>query len=74
MAKRKKESGPVLVKHRHCPICGMPIGLDKQFCGDECKAEFGKASKRRRTQLYAFFLIYILIFVVFFIAPLLFKK
>lgn len=75
MAKRKKESAPALAKHRHCPVCGLPIELDKQFCGDTCKAEFEKASKKRRTQLYAFFLIYVLIFLfVIFIAPLLFPK
>jgi len=74
MAKRKKESEAVLVKHRHCPICGVPIGLDKQFCGDACQAEYGKASKKRRTQLYVFFFIYLLIFFVFVVAPLLFKR
>lgn len=48
MPKRERKSVPTLPKHRHCPVCGMPIGLDKVFCSKGCEEEFNKASRRRK--------------------------
>lgn len=33
--------------HKHCPVCGKSMPVDKNFCSPDCEQEF---SKRRRSQ------------------------
>jgi len=69
MPKREIKSVPTLLKHSHCPICGMSIGLDKVFCGKECGEEFNKAPTRRKITNLAL----VIIMLVSFSLPLLYQ-
>jgi predicted nucleic acid-binding Zn ribbon protein len=69
MSKHKKEEKFTLPNHRHCLICGKPINAHEQFCGEECKEEFKKFSKRRKMQFVTLFAMYGLMFLALFILP-----
>jgi len=73
MTRSKKEDTGILIEHRHCIVCGKPVNLDKIFCGDDCKKEFEKISKKRKVQVVVLVLIYISFFLVF-IIPQLFRR
>ncbi len=32
-------------KHKHCPVCGTPIEIAKEFCSDKCRTEHKKYSR-----------------------------
>ncbi len=38
---------PSLPKHKHCPVCGNPIDLSKDYCSDKCRVEAKKSSRAR---------------------------
>ncbi|MBD3352869.1 MAG: DUF2116 family Zn-ribbon domain-containing protein [Candidatus Lokiarchaeota archaeon] len=38
-------------EHRHCPICGISIPPDKEFCSLECRDKYqGAQKKQNRSQ------------------------
>jgi predicted nucleic acid-binding Zn ribbon protein len=52
-AKDKKERKNLEVaslkvaEHHHCPICGMPISLEKETCSKECEEAYKKIRRAR---------------------------
>jgi len=48
-------------KHHHCPVCGMPISLDRETCSKECEERFRKV---RRARYHALVPILILIMAI----------
>jgi predicted nucleic acid-binding Zn ribbon protein len=32
-------------KHKHCPVCGTPIEIAKEFCSDKCRTEHKRYSR-----------------------------
>jgi len=34
-------------KHKHCPVCGTPIDITKEFCSDKCRTEHKRYSRGR---------------------------
>ncbi|HEY4822827.1 MAG TPA: DUF2116 family Zn-ribbon domain-containing protein [Candidatus Bathyarchaeia archaeon] len=49
MSKYRREEPPSMTKHKHCPVCGTPIELSKQYCSDKCRQE-GRRVSRSRTR------------------------
>ncbi len=49
MSKYRREEPPSMAKHKHCPVCGTPIELSKQYCSDKCRQE-GRRVSRSRTR------------------------
>ncbi len=47
MSKYRREEQAPTTKHKHCPVCGTPIDMSKEFCSDKCRLEQRKASKAR---------------------------
>lgn len=45
---RYKEDKPVLLRHKHCPICGMPVEPSKIFCSSKCEQENESVRKKKR--------------------------
>jgi len=41
-------------KHHHCPVCGMPISLDRETCSKECAERFRKVRRARYQVLIPF--------------------
>ncbi|MGC8848923.1 MAG: DUF2116 family Zn-ribbon domain-containing protein [Candidatus Bathyarchaeia archaeon] len=52
MPKRKglEQVAAPIPKHKHCPICGAPISMNKRFCSVECE-EADRKFNRRRTYM-----------------------
>jgi predicted nucleic acid-binding Zn ribbon protein len=48
VSKHQKEAAPVIVKHRHCPVCQTPIPMSKEFCSSTCEEENKRFVRRRR--------------------------
>lgn len=58
-------------EHKHCPICGISIPLDKEFCSIECRDKYSKAEKKQsRSNLITMLLMIGMIIVVTIIMPL----
>lgn len=51
-------------KHHHCPVCGMPISLDRETCSRECEERLRKV-RRTRYQVLIPFVILIATIVIF---------
>ena len=63
MSKYRAEA-PSLPKHKHCPVCGTPIDLSKDYDSDKCRLA-AKKTQRARTRNFiiitgAVFVFYIL--------------
>lgn len=50
MPKKRKALEQVVTpipKHKHCPICGAPISMNKKFCSTQCEETDRKLNRRR---------------------------
>lgn len=39
-------------EHKHCPICGISIPPDKEFCSMECRDKYTGAQKKQNRSQY----------------------
>ncbi len=51
--------------HRHCRQCGKPVALEATFCSDECNNSFKNGLRRKKRQLYLY---YIMVIALLFLA------
>ncbi|MBN2155002.1 MAG: DUF2116 family Zn-ribbon domain-containing protein [Candidatus Lokiarchaeota archaeon] len=35
-------------EHKHCPVCGISIPLDKEFCSIECRDKYQGYDKKKK--------------------------
>ncbi len=47
MSKYRREEPTTTTKHKHCPVCGTPIDMGKEFCSDKCKGENRRTGRAR---------------------------
>ncbi len=66
MSKYQREEPGALRKHKHCPICGTPIEMNKEFCSDKCRLQ-GRKTARSRTRTFLLITVAIIVFYVIFI-------
>lgn len=52
-----------IVQHKHCSQCGRAIISDKELCSDKCKREWDALAKKRRWNLYIFYIM-IAVFII----------
>jgi predicted nucleic acid-binding Zn ribbon protein len=64
MSRAKKEVKPQLFKHKHCPICSIPIPMDKEFCSPACEEKYKKAARRQRYSFVITLLLFPIIFIL----------
>ncbi len=48
---RFRDDRLILVKHRHCSVCHIPIQWEKRFCSPKCESEYGRGMRRQRYSL-----------------------
>ncbi|MCS6787888.1 MAG: DUF2116 family Zn-ribbon domain-containing protein [Aigarchaeota archaeon] len=53
-------------EHKHCPICGLPMAVDAEFCGESCKKVYEERMRRERRARNISLLLYIAIMVMLF--------
>ena len=57
-------------EHRHCPVCGISVPIDKEFCSLECTDKYkGYDKKKKRGNYIQFALIGVMMVVFMFIMP-----
>jgi predicted nucleic acid-binding Zn ribbon protein len=44
-----------LVQHKHCPVCGKAMSVDKETCSDECATTRQAQLRDKRRTLYLFY-------------------
>jgi predicted nucleic acid-binding Zn ribbon protein len=69
VSKYRRDEPGQLVKHKHCPACGTPIDMNKEFCSEKCQAQNRKSSRAKNRTFFmitagviAFYVIFILVF------------
>lgn len=70
MVKEKQVFQPQPYKHKHCLICGLPIPVNKTFCGVECEEKNRRLEKRKNYTM----IITMIMFPVLLLLMLLFSK
>ncbi len=40
--------------HKHCPVCGKSMGVDKDFCSTECEQDYLKRRKSQQRRSWIF--------------------
>lgn len=70
MVKEKQAFQPQPYKHKHCLICGLPIPVNKTFCGAECEEKNRRLEKRKNYTM----IITMIMFPVLLLLMLLFSK
>jgi len=61
-------------EHKHCPVCGISIPLDKEFCTIECRDKYqGYDKKKKRGNILQIVLI-AGVMIVFLVVMPLFQK
>ena len=38
--------------HKHCPVCGMSMPPDRDFCSKKCEEKWNQAMRQRKRILY----------------------
>ena len=54
--------------HKHCPVCGNAMALDREFCSSTCEklvVEYKEKQKAKNRRIYTFLLPVLFIIVVF---------
>ncbi|MCS7117707.1 MAG: DUF2116 family Zn-ribbon domain-containing protein [Thaumarchaeota archaeon] len=62
-------------EHKHCPICGLPMAVDADFCGESCRKTHEERLRRERRarnfSLLMYIAIMLMLFLFLFVPPLL---
>ena len=66
MSRPRRDEPISLPKHKHCPVCGTPIDLGKQYCSEKCRVE-GRRVTRARTRNFILITGGIFIFYILFL-------
>jgi predicted nucleic acid-binding Zn ribbon protein len=53
-----------LVNHKHCPVCGKAMSVDKETCSDECSNQRRIKQQERKRTLYFFYAAIIIMAIV----------
>jgi predicted nucleic acid-binding Zn ribbon protein len=53
-----------LVQHKHCPVCGKAMSVDKETCSDVCAGQREAQLKEKRRTLYLFYFSIIILAIV----------
>jgi predicted nucleic acid-binding Zn ribbon protein len=53
-----------LVQHKHCPVCGKAMSVDKETCSDECATQRQLKQQERKRTLYFFYAAIVIMAVV----------
>jgi predicted nucleic acid-binding Zn ribbon protein len=53
-----------LVQHKHCPVCGKAMSVDKETCSDECAVQRETQLKEKKRTLYLFYFSIIILAIV----------
>ncbi|MCS7095241.1 MAG: DUF2116 family Zn-ribbon domain-containing protein [Thaumarchaeota archaeon] len=53
--------------HRHCPICGLPMAVNADFCSEGCKKTNDEKVRRERRARNLSLILYIAVMVTLFI-------
>jgi predicted nucleic acid-binding Zn ribbon protein len=54
-----------LVQHKHCPVCGKAMSVDKDTCSDECAVSRQSQQRERKRTLYLFYFSIVVLLIVF---------
>ncbi len=49
--------------HKHCKECSKPIAMDETFCSVQCENAFRAKLKRRKNQLYLYYVLMVFILI-----------
>ncbi len=55
--------------HKHCPVCGRPIGMEDRTCGPVCAEKRARAMRSRTLYTYLFLIMGIVLIVVILFGP-----
>jgi len=44
-----------LVQHKHCPVCGKAMSVDRETCSDECASTRAVQQREKKRTLYLFY-------------------
>lgn len=44
-----------LVQHKHCPVCGKAMSVDKKACSPECEASHEAIIREKKRTMYLFY-------------------
>ena len=44
-----------LVQHKHCPVCGKAMSVDKDTCSNVCSTSRAAQMKEKKRTLYLFY-------------------
>lgn len=69
VSKHQKDTAPVIVKHKHCPICATPIPMSKDFCGPACEDENKRLSRRRKYTFIATLALFPVLMILLMLLP-----
>ncbi len=47
--------------HRHCKQCSRPVSMEDTFCSSGCEADFRNGLRRKKRQLYLYYLLIIML-------------
>jgi predicted nucleic acid-binding Zn ribbon protein len=47
LSSKKDEKSGRIIPHKHCPVCGAAIPMDKEYCSSEC----AEADMKQKKQL-----------------------
>ena len=53
-----------LVQHKHCPVCGKAMSVDKETCSDECAVTREAQIREKKRTLYLFYFSIVVLAVV----------
>ncbi|MHA1821413.1 MAG: DUF2116 family Zn-ribbon domain-containing protein [Promethearchaeota archaeon] len=72
MSSWKQNLTKKLPEHKHCPVCGISIPVDKEFCSIECRDKYqGYEKKKNRNNYIQMALIFGILAVTMILMPLL---
>ncbi len=58
--------------HKHCPVCGISIPPDQEFCSRKCEEKWKAMVKQKKRSVYLMWAMVAILIVVLFL-PMLFK-
>lgn len=44
-----------LVQHKHCPVCGKAMSVDREVCSDGCATTRAAQLREKKRTLYLFY-------------------
>jgi predicted nucleic acid-binding Zn ribbon protein len=53
-----------LVQHKHCPVCGKAMSVEKETCSDECASQREVQLREKKRTLYLFYFSIIILAIV----------